>query len=238
MILPLLVHTLLSLDCVLLFSILVIGRSHIGHIGHITHHTSHITHHISRIFGARPPKATGMLTRVWRCDCSTQSLAPPPPPLFHMRLSPNNPSQTQFQIALLVPKNKTTLPRPPYRRSSSSSTSLLTGPASGVAGPVPFRSRYLPKSRGQNLPRCRSSTLHPTSARPSVFLQPQYTAQKRDFSSTPIAMTATKIDGTAIAKKIRERLHAEIESTQKINPRYKPSLKIIQGTTSTPILEI
>ena len=48
-------------------------------------------------------------------------------------------------------------------------------------------------------------------------------------------MTATKIDGTAIAKKIRERLHAEIESTQKINPRYKPSLKIIQGTISIPI---
>jgi methylenetetrahydrofolate dehydrogenase (NADP+)/methenyltetrahydrofolate cyclohydrolase/formyltetrahydrofolate synthetase len=51
-------------------------------------------------------------------------------------------------------------------------------------------------------------------------------------------MTATKIDGTAIAKKIRERLHAEIESTQKINPRYKPSLKIIQGTISMPIQEI
>lgn len=41
-------------------------------------------------------------------------------------------------------------------------------------------------------------------------------------------MTATKIDGTAIAKKIRDKLHAEIQSTQKINPRYKPSLKIIQ----------
>lgn len=41
-------------------------------------------------------------------------------------------------------------------------------------------------------------------------------------------MTATKIDGTAIAKAIRERLHAEIEATQKTNPRYKPSLKIIQ----------
>lgn len=41
-------------------------------------------------------------------------------------------------------------------------------------------------------------------------------------------MTATKIDGNAIAKDIRERLHAEIEAQQKINPRYKPSLKIIQ----------
>jgi methylenetetrahydrofolate dehydrogenase (NADP+)/methenyltetrahydrofolate cyclohydrolase/formyltetrahydrofolate synthetase len=42
-------------------------------------------------------------------------------------------------------------------------------------------------------------------------------------------MTATKIDGTAIAKAIRERLHAEIEAAKKTNPRYKPSLKIIQG---------
>ncbi|PQE07496.1 C-1-tetrahydrofolate synthase protein [Rutstroemia sp. NJR-2017a BBW] len=52
----------------------------------------------------------------------------------------------------------------------------------------------------------------------------------RQFSSTSAAMAATKIDGTAIAKKIREKLHAEIEATQKSNPRYKPSLKIIQAT--------
>lgn len=45
-------------------------------------------------------------------------------------------------------------------------------------------------------------------------------------------MPATKIDGTAIAKSIRERIHKEIEATQKVNPRYKPSLKIIQGTTA------
>jgi methylenetetrahydrofolate dehydrogenase (NADP+)/methenyltetrahydrofolate cyclohydrolase/formyltetrahydrofolate synthetase len=45
-------------------------------------------------------------------------------------------------------------------------------------------------------------------------------------------MAATKIDGTAIAKKIREDLHAEIAEKQKLNPRYKPSLKIIQGTLS------
>jgi methylenetetrahydrofolate dehydrogenase (NADP+)/methenyltetrahydrofolate cyclohydrolase/formyltetrahydrofolate synthetase len=42
-------------------------------------------------------------------------------------------------------------------------------------------------------------------------------------------MAATKIDGTAIARKIREGLHAEIAEKQKLNPRYKPSLKIIQG---------
>ncbi|KAK7756078.1 tetrahydrofolate synthase [Diatrype stigma] len=43
-------------------------------------------------------------------------------------------------------------------------------------------------------------------------------------------MAATKLDGTAIAKRIRERLAAEIVEKQKANPRYKPCLKIIQAT--------
>lgn len=42
-------------------------------------------------------------------------------------------------------------------------------------------------------------------------------------------MGAVKIDGTAIAKRIRESLHAEILEKKKINARYSPSLKIIQG---------
>ncbi|QSZ31549.1 hypothetical protein DSL72_001116 [Monilinia vaccinii-corymbosi] len=50
----------------------------------------------------------------------------------------------------------------------------------------------------------------------------------RHFSSTSAAMTATKIDGNAIAKKIREKIHAQIDAVQKTNPRFKPSLKIIQ----------
>lgn len=41
-------------------------------------------------------------------------------------------------------------------------------------------------------------------------------------------MTATKIDGTAIAKSIRERIAGEIADKQAKNPRYKPSLVIIQ----------
>jgi methylenetetrahydrofolate dehydrogenase (NADP+)/methenyltetrahydrofolate cyclohydrolase/formyltetrahydrofolate synthetase len=41
-------------------------------------------------------------------------------------------------------------------------------------------------------------------------------------------MAATKIDGTAIAKKIRERLRAEIADIKQTNPRFTPSLKIIQ----------
>lgn len=42
-------------------------------------------------------------------------------------------------------------------------------------------------------------------------------------------MTATKIDGTAIAQAIRERLNKQIKDTQEKNPRFKPSLVIIQG---------
>ncbi|KAF7554824.1 hypothetical protein G7046_g6708 [Stylonectria norvegica] len=41
-------------------------------------------------------------------------------------------------------------------------------------------------------------------------------------------MVATRLDGTAIAKSIRERLGIEIAEKQKLNPRYRPSLKIIQ----------
>ena len=41
-------------------------------------------------------------------------------------------------------------------------------------------------------------------------------------------MTATKIDGTAVAKSIRERIASEIQQQQASNPRYKPSLTIVQ----------
>ncbi|KAM5352222.1 hypothetical protein ACJ41O_004945 [Fusarium nematophilum] len=41
-------------------------------------------------------------------------------------------------------------------------------------------------------------------------------------------MVASKIDGTAIAKAIRERLSGEVAEKQKLNPRFKPCLKIIQ----------
>jgi len=49
-------------------------------------------------------------------------------------------------------------------------------------------------------------------------------------------MTARKIDGTAIAKSIRARINAEIKAKQHFNPRYKPSLVIIQGTRELPAL--
>lgn len=41
-------------------------------------------------------------------------------------------------------------------------------------------------------------------------------------------MTASTIDGNAIAKSIRERLGNEVKQKQTANPRYRPSLKIVQ----------
>lgn len=49
-------------------------------------------------------------------------------------------------------------------------------------------------------------------------------------------MTGTKIDGTAIAKGIRDNLKAEIQSIQATNPRFKPSLVIFQGTNVAAIV--
>ncbi|KAL8972769.1 MAG: hypothetical protein Q9197_002625 [Variospora fuerteventurae] len=41
-------------------------------------------------------------------------------------------------------------------------------------------------------------------------------------------MAAERIDGTAIAKAIRDRINSDIRRTQQTNPRYKPSLTIVQ----------
>lgn len=51
---------------------------------------------------------------------------------------------------------------------------------------------------------------------------------RRTFSATSWSMAATKIDGNAIAKKIREQIREDIKKTQETNPRYKPSLTIVQ----------
>ena len=52
----------------------------------------------------------------------------------------------------------------------------------------------------------------------------------RGFRSSALnaGMVATKIDGTAIAKRIRERIGEDIKRAQAANSRFKPSLVIIQ----------
>jgi len=59
---------------------------------------------------------------------------------------------------------------------------------------------------------------------------------KRYFSGSLRNMAAEKIDGTAIAKGIRTTLQEEIKKRQETNPRYKPSLTIVQGTGPIKLL--
>lgn len=51
---------------------------------------------------------------------------------------------------------------------------------------------------------------------------------KRSFSGSAKTMVAERIDGTAIAKGIRDTINSGIKRTQETNPRYQPSLTIIQ----------
>ncbi|KAI0102067.1 hypothetical protein GGR51DRAFT_302416 [Nemania sp. FL0031] len=71
-----------------------------------------------------------------------------------------------------------------------------------------------------------SRNLNSFQVQSSLFHQP---GSLRSFSTSPSTMTAIKVDGTAIAKSIREKLAAEVVEKQKLNPQYQPSLKIIQG---------
>lgn len=56
----------------------------------------------------------------------------------------------------------------------------------------------------------------------------QHEQTKRLFSRRHQNMAATKIDGNSIAKDIREKISADIKKSQEKNPRYRPSLTIIQ----------
>lgn len=75
----------------------------------------------------------------------------------------------------------------------------------------------------------RRITLASPSVRPLPFGSDSLHPGKASFSTSRPVMTAQKIDGTAIAKSIRARLHSEIQEKKKANPKYIPSLKIIQG---------
>lgn len=67
-------------------------------------------------------------------------------------------------------------------------------------------------------------------------LQPRINS--RLFSVTRNDMVAEKIDGTAVAKKIRERIGQEIKKKQETSPRFKPSLTIVQGESHTSAIGI
>ena len=55
-----------------------------------------------------------------------------------------------------------------------------------------------------------------------------HTSTETLFKDNLNRMVAEKIDGMAIAKQFREKIHEDIIKTQKQNPRYKPALSIVQ----------
>ena len=67
-----------------------------------------------------------------------------------------------------------------------------------------------------------------TSSYSAYFTAPKV-LQARTFSYTRLVMVAQKINGTAIALSIRERLNHEIADKQAKSERFKPALTIIQG---------
>ena len=94
------------------------------------------------------------------------------------------------------------------------------------------------------LPRCAFLQVHAgpslrfiSSLRSSSYIYPRVTSRRSiDSLNFPSFRTfhglamAAKIDGTAIAKSIRQGLKTEIEHVQVTNPRFKPNLVIFQGT--------
>ncbi|QLI72906.1 C-1-tetrahydrofolate synthase, cytoplasmic [Metarhizium brunneum] len=112
----------------------------------------------------------------------------------------------------------------PAGHPQSPGTGLLPLALAHVSGTTPLSSPLSSPSRfysTTSLPR-RPARLgsSPLAIHPSLH-------RRQRFASSA-AMTARVLDGTAIAKSIRERIGAEIVEKQKLNPRYKPSLKIIQ----------
>lgn len=103
--------------------------------------------------------------------------------------------------------------------------------ASPVARSPPPKNFVASSSSLHACPKVRlSSPLNLSETRPlgQLHCRNSYPAT-RSFSTSAATMTATRIDGTAIAKKIREGLHAQIQEAQKANPKFQPCLKIIQG---------
>lgn len=113
-------------------------------------------------------------------------------------------------------RNTTTL----FSARPFASTYFLTSNSSSTSSPLSLHSRRI--------------TLASHTVRPPAVGSDSLDLGKASFSTSRPVMTAQKIDGTAIAKSIRARLHSEIQERKNANPRYIPSLKIIQGMSSQP----
>lgn len=74
--------------------------------------------------------------------------------------------------------------------------------------------------------RHNTTFLHPSID--GAIIRPISSSGVRLLSSSTKRMAAERIDGTAIAKAIREQINSDIQRIQQSNPRYKPSLTIVQ----------
>lgn len=109
-----------------------------------------------------------------------------------------------------------------HSAATSDTTTRLSAATHPTIAPTAARAKSV-FTRRHLLAASRLSPL-PTTPPSLVFAR-----NNRLFSTTTAVMVARQLDGTAIAKAIRERIGAEIAERQKANPRYKPCLKIIQS---------
>lgn len=169
-----------------------------------------------------------------RCICSSSTSASTSDfaqPGHHICQShKNQSSQTWSHGAIL----SLTLPMRPLSTASPSRPALSPG-----TGPLAHAAVRSPSSRlhSTTSKAVFSFPRRPTRLGPSyLFTHPSSSFYRRRRFTTSAAMSARILDGTAIAKSIRERIGTEITEKQKLNPRYKPCLKIIQGTPYPPNL--
>lgn len=148
-------------------------------------------------------------------------------PRIGLRISHGASSTRTVSESLGAESSRAWVDKPEFRRPCQSSAVTGTVPAGAPRytprqnPPVHSPLRWNSKSYGSN----NTALLRPHHL-------PATTAPRALFSSA--AMAATKIDGTAIARKVREQLQAEIAEKKGINPRFQPCLKIIQGECCIP----
>lgn len=110
-----------------------------------------------------------------------------------------------------------------YTTTASPTPALLTPRKTEPHVSVPARVSNYTADSSLSL---SSRNLNSFQVQSSLFHKP---SPLRSFSTSRSAMAAIKLDGTAIAKSIREKIAAEVVEKQKLNPQYQPCLKIIQG---------
>lgn len=114
------------------------------------------------------------------------------------------------------------------RRSSAFVLHPHFGP---TATELPYQTSLLNRRRASDSARyfcCITNYVPQAKYKQKSAPKQAHFAGKRAFSGSAKTMAAERIDGTAIAKAIRDRINSDIKRTQETNPRYKPSLTIVQ----------